>query len=252
VLTACGIARVGFGRLSRRRNLLCGLYQAAGLAPARHVLAAKGAARRGVATTAVLGKQALRLRGGGSTIQGVAAREVLDSRGNPTVEVDLTTDVGTFRAIVPSGASTGIYEACELRDGDKARYCGKGKLPRARTRARTRARLPLRLGGASRAARPERVRHVSYVVVCPCWSLMSDNVMSLLRVLMPGVLKAVQNVEQLAAAIKGMDPTDQEAIDKKVRQCPSPSVCALRVSFVCTYACAHAYYACVYRPCTCL
>ena len=161
VLTACGIARVGFGRLSRRRNLLCGLYQAAGLAPARHVLAAKGAARRGVATTAVLGKQALRLRGGGSTIQGVAAREVLDSRGNPTVEVDLTTDVGTFRAIVPSGASTGIYEACELRDGDKARYCGKGKRPRVRTRARTRARLPLRLGGASRAARPERVRHVS-------------------------------------------------------------------------------------------
>jgi hypothetical protein len=75
--------------------------------------------------------------------------------------VDLTTDVGTFRAIVPSGASTGIYEACELRDGDKARYCGKGKLPRARTRARTRARLPLRMGGASRAARPERVRHVS-------------------------------------------------------------------------------------------
>jgi hypothetical protein len=104
-----------------------GPWQAAGLAPARHVLATKGAARR--ASSAVLGKQGLRLRGGGSTIQGVVAREVLDSRGNPTVEVDLTTDVGTFRAIVPSGASTGIYEACELRDGDKTRYLGKGALP---------------------------------------------------------------------------------------------------------------------------
>jgi len=131
-----------------------GAAPAAGLAPARHVLATKGAARR--ASSSVLGKQGLRLRGGGSTIQGVVAREVLDSRGNPTVEVDLTTDVGTFRAIVPSGASTGIYEACELRDGDKTRYLGKG------------------------------------------------------------VLKAVANVEQLAAAIKGMDPTDQEAIDKKL------------------------------------
>jgi enolase len=62
------------------------------------------------------------------TIQALTAREVIDSRGNPTVEVDLTTDVGTFRGMVPSGASTGIYEACELRDGDKSRYMGKGVL----------------------------------------------------------------------------------------------------------------------------
>lgn len=68
----------------------------------------------------------LRMRGGGGGIQSIVAREVLDSRGNPTVEVDLTTDAGTFRAAVPSGASTGIYEACELRDGDKKRYLGKG------------------------------------------------------------------------------------------------------------------------------
>jgi enolase len=61
-------------------------------------------------------------------IQAVTAREVIDSRGNPTVEVDLTTEVGTFRGMVPSGASTGIYEACELRDGDKSRYLGKGVL----------------------------------------------------------------------------------------------------------------------------
>ncbi len=57
----------------------------------------------------------------------VLGREILDSRGNPTVEVEVTLDDGTVgRAAVPSGASTGIYEACELRDGDKARYGGKG------------------------------------------------------------------------------------------------------------------------------
>merc|ERR1712100_722083 len=59
-------------------------------------------------------------------VQALSAREIIDSRGNPTVEVDLTTDVGTFRGAVPSGASTGIYEACELRDGDKGRFMGKG------------------------------------------------------------------------------------------------------------------------------
>jgi len=52
----------------------------------------------------------------------------LDSRGNPTIEVEVTTEKGIFRAAVPSGASTGIYEALELRDGDKARYLGKGVL----------------------------------------------------------------------------------------------------------------------------
>jgi len=60
-------------------------------------------------------------------IESVFGREILDSRGNPTVEVDLTTKGGIkVRAAVPSGASTGIHEACELRDGDKARYLGKG------------------------------------------------------------------------------------------------------------------------------
>jgi len=57
------------------------------------------------------------------------AREVLDSRGNPTVEVEVTLADGSFgRAIVPSGASTGVHEALELRDGDAARYLGKGTL----------------------------------------------------------------------------------------------------------------------------
>lgn len=58
----------------------------------------------------------------------VKAREILDSRGNPTVEVDVKTEQGCFRAAVPSGASTGIYEALELRDGDKTRFNGKGVL----------------------------------------------------------------------------------------------------------------------------
>jgi len=58
----------------------------------------------------------------------IYAREVLDSRGNPTVEVEVTTEKGFGRAIVPSGASTGEHEAVELRDGDKNRYKGKGVL----------------------------------------------------------------------------------------------------------------------------
>lgn len=62
-------------------------------------------------------------------IKDVRAREILDSRGNPTVEVDVTLADGSFgRASVPSGASTGEHEAVELRDGDKARYAGKGVL----------------------------------------------------------------------------------------------------------------------------
>jgi len=89
-----------------------------------------------------------------STITGVHAREVLDSRGNPTVEVEVTTEKGMFRSIVPSGASTGAYEAVELRDGGD-RYMGKG------------------------------------------------------------VLGAVDNVKsKIAGAVKGLDPTDQEALDK--------------------------------------
>ena len=70
------------------------------------------------------------LRGGGRPlIEGVHAREVLDSRGNPTVAVSVATSFGSVEeAMVPSGASTGAHEAVELRDGDKARYNGKGVL----------------------------------------------------------------------------------------------------------------------------
>jgi enolase len=63
-----------------------------------------------------------------SEITAVLAREILDSRGNPTVEVEVQTQSGRGRAAVPSGASTGEHEALELRDGDKARYGGKGVL----------------------------------------------------------------------------------------------------------------------------
>jgi enolase len=62
-----------------------------------------------------------------TTIDDIIAREILDSRGNPTVEVDVYLKNGVFgRAAVPSGASTGAHEAVELRDGDKGRYGGKG------------------------------------------------------------------------------------------------------------------------------
>ena len=64
-----------------------------------------------------------------STIIDIRSREILDSRGNPTIEVEVFTEDGAFgRAAVPSGASTGKYEAVELRDGDKSRYLGKGVL----------------------------------------------------------------------------------------------------------------------------
>ena len=60
-------------------------------------------------------------------IQNIHAREILDSRGNPTVEVEVTLESGIMgRASVPSGASTGENEALELRDGDQSRYLGKG------------------------------------------------------------------------------------------------------------------------------
>ncbi|HEV3393240.1 MAG TPA: phosphopyruvate hydratase [Chthoniobacterales bacterium] len=93
-----------------------------------------------------------------TSIQSVHAREILDSRGNPTVEVDVRLEGGALgRAIVPSGASTGEHEAWELRDGDKKRYGGKG------------------------------------------------------------VLKAVANVnEKIAAAVQGMDATDQAKIDSRM------------------------------------
>src|SRR5690606_23186151 len=68
-----------------------------------------------------------------TAIAHVTAREILDSRGNPTVEVEIWTESGYHgRAAVPSGASTGEFEACELRDGEKNRYLGKGVLQAVR------------------------------------------------------------------------------------------------------------------------
>ena len=68
-----------------------------------------------------------RLENDVAVIEGIGAREILDSRGNPTVEVEVVLEDGTAaRASVPSGASTGAFEAVERRDGDKGRYLGKG------------------------------------------------------------------------------------------------------------------------------
>ena len=61
------------------------------------------------------------------SVSKVHARQIFDSRGNPTVEVEVTTAKGVFRAAVPSGASTGVHEALELRDQIKEDYVGKGK-----------------------------------------------------------------------------------------------------------------------------
>ena len=72
-----------------------------------------------------------------SNISDISAREILDSRGNPTIEVDVTLDSGAAgRAAVPSGASTGSQEALELRDGDPERYGGKGVLKAVRNVAK--------------------------------------------------------------------------------------------------------------------
>src|SRR5262245_45792988 len=72
-------------------------------------------------------KSDVMLSSGAVRITSINAREILDSRGNPTVEVDVVLESGARgRAAVPSGASTGTREALELRDGDKARYLGKG------------------------------------------------------------------------------------------------------------------------------
>src|SRR5512137_2440175 len=91
------------------------------------------------------------------TVKDLSAREILDSRGNPTLEVDCILDDSTMgRASVPSGASTGSFEALELRDGDPKRFLGKG------------------------------------------------------------VLKAVENVNTLFKAVKGMDADDLEAVDAKM------------------------------------
>src|SRR6188472_875441 len=82
--------------------------------------------------SATSGRRSTRVRprrsGKMSEITAVLAREILDSRGNPTVEVEVQTSTGAGRAAVPSGASTGEHEAIELRDGDKKRFGGKGVL----------------------------------------------------------------------------------------------------------------------------
>ena len=92
-----------------------------------------------------------------SAIVDIVGREILDSRGNPTVECDVLLESGTMgRAAVPSGASTGSREAIELRDGDKARYLGKGVLRGGRAHQHRDQRGGARPGCA--ASRPSSTR----------------------------------------------------------------------------------------------
>lgn len=110
----------------------------------------------------------------------VHARQIFDSRGNPTVEVEVTTAKGTFRADVPSGASTGIHEALELRDKVKTEYCGKGK---------------------SINTRKTNAPHSTRCILT--WYI--------------GVLKAVENVNKTigpALVKSGLSVVDQKAIDQ--------------------------------------
>ncbi len=125
-----------------------------------------------------------------SIIKKVYAREVIDSRGNPTIEVEVTTECGAFgRAIVPSGASTGEREALELRDGDSSRYLGKG------------------------------------------------------------VVKAVNNVNEIiATVVKGLDATNQNAVDKAMLDLDGTDFksklganAILGVSIACAHAAADYY-----------
>ena len=98
-----------------------------------------------------------------SEITAVLAREILDSRGNPTVEVEVQTDSGNGRAAVPSGASTGEHEAIELRDGDKKRFGGKGVLKAVDNVNQTLGPVDHRHGlprsGRGRPRPPRRRRH---------------------------------------------------------------------------------------------
>ena len=95
-----------------------------------------------------------------SRIAAVHARQILDSRGNPTVEVEVTLESGAFgRALVPSGASTGVHEAVELRDGDKARVRRQGRAQGRPQRRRPRSRPAVQGPRRGRPARARRAAH---------------------------------------------------------------------------------------------
>jgi len=115
-----------------------------------------------------------------TNIARIQAREILDSRGNPTIEVDVELSGGAVgRAAVPSGASTGEHEAWELRDGDKVRFGGKGVqkavanvtskiLPALRAGVSLRTRAPLRTGLADRALDPRGARRPGVALRALC------------------------------------------------------------------------------------
>ncbi|CAK9135175.1 unnamed protein product [Ilex paraguariensis] len=132
-----------------------------------------------------------------ATIKVVKARQIFDSRGNPTVEVDITLSDGAYaRAAVPSGASTGTYEALELRDGGSD-YLGKGVL---------KVDITLSDGAYARAAVPSGASTGTYEAL-----ELRDGGSDYLG---KGVLKAVENVNSIIGpALIGKDPTEQAKID---------------------------------------
>ena len=107
-----------------------------------------------------------------ATIEGIVAREILDSRGNPTVEVEVGLDDGTIaRAAVPSGASTGAFEAIELRDGDSRPLPGQGRREGGRQHRGQDRRPAHRVRGQRAAAdRPEDARPRRHGQTSPSWA----------------------------------------------------------------------------------
>src|SRR3546814_30234 len=183
-----------------------------------------------------------------TSIARIHAREILDSRGNPTLEAEVTLADGSFgRAMVPSGASTGSKEAVELRDGDKTRYLGKGVLKAVENVNETIAQALQGFDADDQVALDKRLidldaREVLYPrgnptleaeVTLACgsvWRAMGPSGASTgskeavelrdgdkTRYLGKGVLKAVENVnETIAQALQGFDADDQVALDKRL------------------------------------
>lgn len=102
-------------------------------------------------------------------IKSIKARQIFDSRGNPTVEVDLTTDLGLFRAAVPSGASTGIHEALELRDKEPNNWMGKGVL-KAVAHVNDSLGPEVIKSGLDETKQREVIKNISFIIVTQCYN----------------------------------------------------------------------------------
>ena len=167
-----------------------------------------------------------------TTIAYVDAREILDSRGNPTVEVDVVLDDGSVgRAAVPSGASTGAHEAVELRDGDKSRFGGKGVLQAVSNVLDPIGPALIGEDAADQAGIDTLLRELDGtpdkstlganailgVSLACAHAASAAHDLPLYRYLGKGVFKAVEAVNgEILEAIGGMDAEDQVAIDEEM------------------------------------